>query len=292
MRLARAALPGVALGCYMEVAVNTSLPRSFLFIVLGAALLATGGCADQITFSNDSRAEGERLMANKDYTAAAGAFRNAVRQEPRDFRSHYYLGMCYEETAQPQLAIKCYKTALDVYGARSGVAGGSEDREYHARMLDRLARCVAASDPRDVELNALEAQAKAQPTSERLLILARIYRLRNDPDSALPRYNSAIIYGKENFQAFKEYGLYLLELGSVTQSRIQLDDAALQLRRAYALNAEDEEVNTGLRRLGKIPGPSMKDQSQLAKPTVPKGPLPEIKIGGGASANSPVAPRD
>jgi hypothetical protein len=56
------------------------------------------------------------------------------------------------------------------------------------------------------------------------------------------------------------------------------DPAVKQLKRAYQMNDKDPQVIAALRRNGVIPGPSLKEPEQLAKPSVPKGPLPEVDI--------------
>ena len=55
-------------------------------------------------------------------------------------------------------------------------------------------------------------------------------------------------------------------------------DATKQLKRAYQLNNKDQEVVAALRRVGVVPGPSLKEADQLAKPAVPKGPFPEVDV--------------
>src|SRR5439155_8285276 len=63
--------------CYTEVAVNTS----FFFvrsIAVTLMLVGLAGCADTLTYSKDSRATGLRLMQEKQYPDAAGAFHNGV----------------------------------------------------------------------------------------------------------------------------------------------------------------------------------------------------------------------
>jgi Tfp pilus assembly protein PilF len=103
----------------MEVAMIASLGRTTLRLLLGLATVApvallSGGCSDVITYSYRSREEGMRRFAEKSYSDAAGAFRNAIRQEPLDYRSHYYLGVCYDEMQQHQQAFQEYKAALGV----------------------------------------------------------------------------------------------------------------------------------------------------------------------------------
>ena len=74
---------------------------------------------------------------------------------------------------------------------------------------------------------------------------------------------------RNNFYVIKEYGLYLERLG-------QADKSLPLLKRAYTMDPQDAEVQAGLRRLGLVPGPSLKDRNALAKPPVPEGPIPPV----------------
>jgi len=73
---------------YMEVAVSALLRRSMVPVVLLASL---SGCAGMFTPHEDPKVAGMRLYRQQDYTDAAGSFRNAIRTDPRDYQSHYYL---------------------------------------------------------------------------------------------------------------------------------------------------------------------------------------------------------
>ncbi len=257
---------GVFGASYMEVAMNTSL---YSALIASSLLLGLAGCADQLTDSRGARIEGTRLLADKDYSHAVGAFRNAVKQEPRDYRSHYYLGVCYEELGQYQQAMQSYRTALTV------PQGPDEDgtpADFRPQMLDAYAKAIAAHDSRDAELNLLEARAKTEGKTENYMVIARIYRYRHDPDSAIHAYKQALVYGPHDFSVYKEYGIYLLD--NLQQEK----DAEVPLRRAYTLNANDEQVNAALRRIGIVPGPGLKDQNQLATPLIPRGPIPEVDL--------------
>jgi hypothetical protein len=86
----------------------------------------------------------------------------------------------------------------------------------------------------------------------------------------LDAYNRAALTDPKDFTIVKEYGLYLEQVG-------QQPRAAQQLKKAYALNANDEQVNNALRRMNVVPGPGLKDERALVKPPLPKGPLPEVE---------------
>src|SRR5204862_8200198 len=87
--------------------------------------------------------------------------------------------------------------------------------------------------------------------------------------------NRAAKLDPNSFYITKEYGLYLERLGQKPQ-------ATPLLKRAYAMNPQDEQLAQALRRLGIVPGPSLKDQSALAKPVLPPGPLPPVNEWGGS----------
>jgi tetratricopeptide (TPR) repeat protein len=265
--------------CYMEVAVNTSIFRISRYLSLSLVALVVGlaaGCADTITFSKDSRAHGLELMKKQQYAEAAGAFRNGVRQNPTDYESYYYLGQANDAMNQRHDAIAAYKTCLEVMD-RTPV--GRDDVAFRQNVLNAMAQSIAKSDTYDAEVNALETKARGRSVAEDYFLLGKIYAFRGDADSAIDAYNRASKLDPGSFYITKEYGLYLERLGQNT--------AALPLlKHAYAMNGNDPQVTAALRRLGVVPGPSLKDQSALAKPIVPKGPIPPVEDWGKSDQQS------
>jgi Tfp pilus assembly protein PilF len=155
-------------------------------------------------------------------------------------------------------------------------------------VLNGLASAIAKSDRRDAEINDIQSQASINGSAEDWFILAKVFAYRGDADSALDAYNKAELMDPQNFYIAKEYGLYLERTG-------QTQKAELPLRKAYAMDSTDADVNNALRRIGVIPGPSLKDQDALAKPLIPRGPIPEIDLnkvvapitGGTSSTSTP-----
>src|SRR5260221_13474386 len=103
----------------MEVAVVAAQLRSLPFgsLRLVTALLAVpllGGCSGMFTKYEDPQETGLRLYQEKNYPEAAGAFRNAVRKDPRDYKSQYYLGVACDADGRYQEAIEAYRSALGV----------------------------------------------------------------------------------------------------------------------------------------------------------------------------------
>src|SRR4051812_5720651 len=247
------------------------------------------GCADIITYSKDSRKEGLKLYREQQYADAAGAFRNAVRQMPTDYQSYCYLGQSYTQLKQYEQAIHAFRTSLEVM---SKDIYGRHDIEFRQGVLNGLANAIASADSRDTEINDVEHRAQVNNSPEEYFILGKIFAYRGDPDSAIDAYNHAMLSDPQNFYVAKEYGLYLEHLG-------QTQKAELPLRKAYAMRQDDVELNNALRKIGVVPGPGVLDETSLAKPLIPRGPLPELDVnkitGNGetqTNGTSVSAPRD
>ena len=116
-----------------------------------------------------------------------------------------------------------------------------------------------------------KAAHRGNDSPEEWFLLGKIFAFRGDPDSAIDAYNHAMLTDPQNFHIAKEYGLYLVRLGQGKQ-------AETPLRKAYAMNPDDAEVGNVLRSIGVIPGPALQDEDALAKPIIPRGPLPELDI--------------
>ena len=218
-----------------------------------------------VTNTKAVRDTGIRQYNAGEYIDAAGTFKNATRQDPRDYQSYAYLGDCYQQMGQQQQSIQAYKASLDT--ARRSFQG-REDAAFRARTLDGLAGAIAKSG--EVEINAAQTAANSGANGEGWFLMAKIHRNLGDADSALDAYNRAALMGPKDFFISKDYGLFLEQIG-------QAKPAEKMLRRAYTLNGKDADVVAALRRIGVVPGPSLYDQSALAKPAVPKGPIPPTR---------------
>ncbi len=242
--------------------------RGLLAVGICGLSLGLAGCGSEfITYSAESRQKGIELYNNGSYADAAGSFTNAIRQDPRDYQSHYYLGRSYESLNQQHQAVQAYRTALNVM-QQSLV--GQEDVAFRQKVLAGIASAAAKGNSPDINRAALGNAA--QPTAEDHFILAKIYRIHGDADSSLDEYGKSYQADSNNLPVAKEYGLYVAQLG-------QSQRAAAILSRAYALNKkagrpDDPEVVAALRTVGVVPGPSLADEQDLAKPVIPPGPLP------------------
>jgi Tfp pilus assembly protein PilF len=208
-----------------------------------------------------------------DYEQAAAAFMDATRQNPRDYKSFYMAGQCYEKLNLEQKTIFSYKSGLN---AMQATEIGRGDEEFKGKIIEALSSYLARAASRESEIEALIQSARrldvpSQRAAQDWVVLAKVYANLGDADNAIDAYNRASLLAPGDFNLAKTYGLYL-------ESLAQPRRAEPYLIRAYQLNPEDVEVARALRRIGVVPGPSLLNQADLARPIVPEGPLPELKL--------------
>lgn len=258
-----------------------------------AAVLVTfltlTGCADVVTYARRSNAEGMRLYRDGIYNDAAGAFRNAIRQDPRDYHSHFYLAVCYDEMRQHQQALQSYYTAREIMATTQE---GKFDDQFRQQVLDALASSVARFDEREVELNRIEEEARRNPSAENWFLVGKIYRLKGDADLAVDAYRRAAKFEGDNFFIRKEAGLYLLDPLNQPQ------EAKYYLLQAHRLNPNDPAVNNGLYKLGVTPQPAYQEQHIPIAPLAPRNSVQPVyapvnkRVPGPNPYNTANLPRD
>ena len=215
--------------------------RAALASLLLSSLFISTGCTEVLTYANKSRDEGVRLYGEHYYADAAGAFRNAIRQDPRDYRSQYYLGLCYDELKQHHQSFASFRTSLNVM---TELGPNYVEPGFRQQVLDAYGASVARHDENESEINALIKRAQGSSSGEEWFILAKAFRLRGDADRAVDAYTRAARVAGDDFYIRREFGLYLLDpLG-------QNKEAEYWLRLAYKLEQRDPAVNDGLAKLG------------------------------------------
>jgi tetratricopeptide (TPR) repeat protein len=241
----------------MEVAVNSShrvIHNVLLSCIAGLAFLSLSACGtDMLTYSQDAKHAGIGLYNDGRYAEAAGAFRNAVRQDPTDPEAEYWLGLSYEQTGSYHESIIAYKTALDVMPEPTS-AKFSQD--LFNKTFDRLAYVIATKDETSVETDLLASSAQSNSSAQDYWLLGRVFRYRGDADTSLDDYHRSIRLNPENFPCQKELGLYLEQLG-------QIQEASAVLRDAWRLNPNDQDIDAALRRVGMTPGPGLLQQTTV-----------------------------
>lgn len=209
------------------------------FVVsLVAGLAGCSSTVQPLTKPEKPRIEGVELYNRGDYAAAAGAFKNAIRQEPRDYKAHYYLGLSYEALGSYQQAIQAYKASISCMKA---TLQGQEAIELRQRVMNRLAASIARSDDQNLEKDLLRQQVAdpkltATQHAEAYFLLAKIYRYRGDADSALDAYYKGAELDPKDFWLQKEAGSYMLQSG-------QKQRANVCLTRAAKISTHDAQLN-------------------------------------------------
>ena len=241
-------------------------------------LALAAGCQNpiggQLTYGNQYREQGIQRYNAGDYSQAAGAFDEAVSQNPGDYRNHYWQGEAALRLGRHQQAVQSLDTALRV---RELTAEGREDLATRDNIAAALGE-AAAKSPGNAEINDLLTLAQSSDDPDVWLALAEAHRARGDADNAIPAYEQAYAAAPRDANIAKRYGLYLQDLD-------QPEMAKPALIQAYALRPEDQEVVSALESVGVVPGPSLRPKDELASPLLPKGPIPEFKINAGFEDN-------
>jgi tetratricopeptide (TPR) repeat protein len=223
-------------------------------LLLSSLLIAGFGCAEAITFSKDAHNEGMSLYQQGDYVDASAAFANAVRQNPRDYPSYFYLGASYQAEGSYQQSISAYRSCLDTMPLS---LAGKQDTAMKYRAMDALAMVIAKSATSADETAELEKKCAGRASVNDQWLLAKIYRYSGDADAAVEAYDKAVLIDGSRFEITKEAGLYEAVLG-------QNDRASLTLKKAYVINPDDDQVNAALHRLGVVTGPGLASNPSLA----------------------------
>jgi len=236
-----------------------TLSRSTLIavqsVLLSSVLLVGYGCGPEaFTYAKAAHRDGMALYEEGDYVDASAAFTNAIRQNPRDYPSYFYLGASYQAMASYQQAISAYRSCLDTMTL---TLAGKEDSNMRFRAMDQLAMVISKSATCADETTAMEQKCAGKASVDDQWLLAKIYRYSGDADAAVEAYDKAVLIDGSRFEITKEAGLYEKALG-------QNDRASLTLKKAYAVNQNDNQVNSALQDLGVVTGPSLISDQQLA----------------------------
>jgi len=108
-----------------------------------AMLVSSWGCTDTITFAGNNREAGMVAYNEGRYTDSTGSFRAALKQDPRDYMSQYWLGMSYLQLGNYQSASVAFRSCLDT---RMVTLAGKEDETIQAKAIEGLAQAIVKSD--------------------------------------------------------------------------------------------------------------------------------------------------
>ncbi len=211
--------------------------RALTFILSLALAVFLAGCATQ-TPSHTLQEEGDFHFNHGHYGQAADRFSEVVSRYPGNWYAQYRLGQSHMELGQLSSARRALEIAHDRMPEKQAVA-------------DALAE-VMFRQGAEAQLYAfLRERADATQSVHAHLRLANYALQLNDPDSARVATQTAIEFDEGNH--VEPY----LAAADLAQRIGDVEAAIRRLRQAYGINPRDERVNSRLRELGEVPGPSI-----------------------------------
>jgi cytochrome c-type biogenesis protein CcmH/NrfG len=217
-----------------------SLRAFALIAVASVSSLTLSGCTETFSQSFIWYDKGVKLYKANELDDAAGAFRRATKQNPRNYQAFFMLGEVYALQGRNGEALRAYSAALDVLPT---TREGRLDHAFRQQIIDRYAQYIASIPSRDIEIASLETRAAERNTATDWLLLARTLVASGDADGAIDAYNKALLAGLDDISVRRSFGLYLASLGQTRR-------ASPYLRDAYTENPRDTEVIEALRAAG------------------------------------------
>ena len=192
----------------------------------------------------------EKFHARKDmdagdYTGATVKLQGVVEYDPSDWEAHYLLGKAYLGQGKPIQAQSELEQAF-------AVQDRSEDET--PKILDAIAESLHMQKKYDELYAFLDAQIDRYQGWEDYARKARFLAKANDIDNAALAYRQAAYFSRN-----QDEDIYL-EIADFYEARGDYDKALQALKWAYYINDERADLPERFRRLGYVPGPTLKEQ--------------------------------
>jgi len=174
-------------------------------------------------------------------TQADRHFTKAVRQDPTDWKSLYYLGKVRLEQDRALDATLVLEKALSL----------RNDHEQTPQILDALAQSLYQQGETARLHTMLQRAIDEYETSRDFLRLAKFMGKTGDRDSAKVALRKATYFARPGDAT------PWLALADFYESLDDTDQTIDALRRALAINPRSRQVRTRLRKYGIVPGPTV-----------------------------------
>lgn len=218
---------------------TTFSKMSVLMGLLGLMLI--GGCYNPAVEKFHSR----KAMDKGDYTTAEQKLNGVVENDPSDWEGHYLLGLACLGQNRPVEAQSHLELAL-------AVRDRSETET--PKILDALARALEQQEQYDQLYAFLDAQIARYEGWEDYARKARFLAKANDIDGAALAYRQAAYFSRNETE-----DIYI-ELAEFYEGLGDYDKAIQALKWAYYINDERADLPNRFRKLGVVPGPTLKEQ--------------------------------
>ena len=212
--------------------------RSITSLFLLTLFLA--GCSGATTTHTAAwiRANADRAYWQTRYDDAAEGYADLARRNPGDWEAHHRLARCHVERGDLKAARRSIELAYALHPWNDAIT---------QRMVD-----ILNQQGDDAALfTFLQSHAATQPSTSAWLSLAWYALDRDDPDTAQAAIDEAITIDR---------GATVAPYLAAADLAWHLGDreaAIRNLRYASAIDAADSQVQSRLRDLGEVPGPSI-----------------------------------
>jgi len=239
---------------------RTMSRRFVLCLGLAAVMLPMLGCGFNASYQKQ---EALREMDRGEYHAARNRLLEVTQQARSDWEGHYYLGLCHLALDEPVKA----QTQL-------GQALAVQDRnpEWTPKILDAMAQSLFDQDRLDELFAFLRAQIDRYGTWADYARQARFFAKSGDVDGAALAYRKAAYFSKN-----RDEDIYL-EISAFYETIGDQDRAVQALKWAYWINPQHTEIPSHFRRLGLVPGPTLREEPP--KPAFPGDRLFDVLLPG------------
>ena len=185
-----------------------------------------------------------KAMDRGDYATAEQKLLGVVDNDPSDWEGHYLLGLAYLGQQRPVEAQSQLELALAVK---------DRSKEQTPKILDALARSLEQQEQYDQLYAFLDAQIDRYEGWEDYARKARFLAKANDIDGAALAYRQAAFFSRNETE--KIY----IELAEFYEGLGDYDKAIQALKWAYYINDENTSIPSRFRKLGVVPGPTLKE---------------------------------
>lgn len=187
----------------------------------------------------------EQAIDAGNYAEAEARLDKVLRNDPQDWGGRYLMGLTYLEQNRPVEAQSQLELALSVQ---------DRDAEDTPKILDALARALEQQERYNELYGFLDDQIERYEGWEDYARKARFLAKANDIDGAALAYRQAAFFSRNETE-----DIYL-ELATFYEGLGDYGKAVQALKWAYFINDENETIPNRFRKLGVVPGPTLKEQ--------------------------------
>lgn len=213
------------------------------------AVMLTTGCYKPTADGGFYNPPVEKFKANKaieaeNYAEAEQRLGTVLYNDPQDWEARYLMGLTYLGQGRAVEA----QTQLEL-----ALAAKDRSKEQTPKILDELARSLEQQELYDQLYAFLDAQIDRYEGWEDYARKARFLAKANDIDGAALAYRQAAYFSRnETENIYLEIAQFYEDLGDYGK-------AVQALKWAYYIKPEHTQIPNRFRRLGVVPGPTLKE---------------------------------